>query len=398
MKYITGIPMIERMKRNYSIDTMRGLVMIIMALDHVRDLLHTTSLSQSPTDLNTTTPLLFFTRWITHLCAPTFVFLSGASAFLSMKSKGDVASARRFLLSRGLWLVVLEFTLINFSLLFDIHFNIFIFEVIAAIGVGFILLSLLLNLPAKTIGITGLIIIFLHSLVSLIPFGETSLVKKVLMFFFAPGGFSLGAGKQFMIGYPPIPWAGIMLVGFACGRFFQMEEEKQKSLFSRIGLSAIGLFILIRFINVYGDSFPWAAQRNSFYTFLSFINVTKYPPSLDFCLLFLGIMFVLLSFFQKINNRWTAVVSVYGKVPFFYFVVHWYLIHPLVFLMVFLQGFKTSDMVFGTNFGRPKTGSGVDLWIVYLVWIGIVIVMYPLCNWYGEYKQKHKEKKWLRYF
>jgi uncharacterized membrane protein len=385
------------MRRVYSIDLMRGLVMIIMALDHVRDLMHTTALTQQPTNLATTTPVLFFTRWITHLCAPTFVFLSGISAFLSMKSKNDLQTTRRFLLSRGLWLIVLEFTLINFGVWFDIHFAVFMFSVVAAIGFGFIILSLLLKLPPKAIGIIGLAIVFLHNLAPVIPGSDTFVVKKVMMPFFAPGAFPLGADRLLLVGYPPIPWLGIMLVGFAAGRLFELEELQRRSLLLKVGLRAIGLFILFRFINIYGDAAPWSPQKSNGFTFLSFINVTKYPPSLDFCLLFLGIMFLIVAAVQGIKNRWTEVVCVYGKVPLFYFLVHWYIIHPLVFIMVWLQGFKSSDMVFGFNFGRPKSGSGLELGAIYLVWMGIVAVMYPLCRWYGRYKERHKEKKWLRY-
>lgn len=385
------------MKRIHSIDFMRGLVMIIMALDHVRDLMHTTSITQQPTDLSTTTPALFFTRWITHLCAPTFVFLSGVSAFLSMQHKNDILTSRNFLLKRGLWLIILEFTLVNFGIWFDVHFSIFLFDVIATIGFGFIMLSLLLRCSTKTIRLIGLTILFLHNLAPLVPGNDTSIVKKALMPLFAPGAFPLGNNRLFVMGYPPIPWLGIMLVGFAAGRFFNLEKGKQKALFFRIGAGSILLFVLLRFINIYGDSFRWSAQKNGLYTFLSFINVTKYPPSLQFCLLFLGIMFLILATMQGRSNSWTEKVAVYGKVPLFYFLVHWYIIHPLLFLMIFLQGFKSSDMVFGFNFGRPKSGSGIELWAVYLVWIGIVLLMYPLCKWYAQYKEKHKEKAWLRY-
>lgn len=385
------------MKRIYSIDVMRGIVMIIMALDHVRDMMHVTSITQSPTDLATTTPALFFTRWVTHLCAPVFVFLSGTSAYISFKNKNNTGESRRFLLTRGIWLIILEFTLVNFGLWFDIHFSTFLFDVIATIGCGFIILGLLLNLSPKTIGIIGLCIIFLHNLAPLIPFAETSEFKKILMPLFGPGAFPLGAGRTFVMGYPPIPWLGVMLAGFSAGRFFELPEEKRKRLFLKIGTGAIVLFLLIRTINIYGDLIPWSEQKSGLYTFLSFINLSKYPPSLDFCLLFLGIMFLILSIIEGVQNRFTAIADVYGRVPLFYFLIHWYIIHPLVFLMVFLQGFKSSDMVFGFNFGRPKEGSGVDLWAIYLIWIGVVAVLYPLCKWYGRYKATHREKKWLRY-
>lgn len=385
------------MKRTASIDTMRGIVMIIMALDHVRDMMHTTSITQQPTDLATTTPALFFTRWVTHICAPTFVFLSGTSAFISMKNKNDIAASRKFLLTRGFWLIVLEFTLVNFGLWFDVHFNVFLFDVIAAIGFGFIILSFLVNLPGKTIAAIGIAIIFLHNLAPLVPGAETSLFRKILMPFFAPAAFTFSKGKLFVMGYPPVPWLGIMCVGFACGKLFLMELQQQKALFLRIGATAVALGIIIRGINIYGDSVPWTAQKNGLYTFLSFLNVTKYPPSLDFTLLFLGIMFIILSLLQHAENRFTKVAAVYGKVPLFYFIVHFYIIHLLVLAMIFLQGFGINDMVFGFNFGRPKSGSGIPLWAIYIAWIGVVAIMYPICKQYGRYKLANKEKWWLRY-
>ncbi len=384
------------MKRILSIDITRGLVMIIMALDHTRDLIHITSVTQQPTDLLTTSPALFFTRWVTHLCAPTFVFLSGASAYLSFKNK-NIGEARRFLLYRGLTLIILEFTLVNFGLWFDIHFNVFLFNVIGTIGFGFIILSLLLKSSVKTIALTGLLIIFLHNLAPLIPFAETSLFKKILMPFFAPGAFPFGGGKIFVMGYPPIPWLGVMLVGFAAGKLFELPAAQRKSVFIKSGLVSLILFIVIRGVNIYGDSIPWATQKNPLYTFLSFMNVTKYPPSLVFCLVTLGIMFLILSLLEGVNNKITKIITVYGKVPLFYFLIHWYILHPIMFLIVFLQGYKSSDLLFGFNLGRPKGISGVNLLLTYLIWIGVVIMLYPLCKWYGKYKENHKEKKWLRY-
>lgn len=385
------------MKRIYSIDLMRGIVMIMMALDHVRDMMHTTSITQQPTDLTTTTPALFFTRWITYLCAPTFVFLSGTSAYISMKSKNDIAASQKFLLTRGVWLVILEFTVVNFGLWFDVQFKVFLFDVIATIGFGFILLSLLMRLSLKTIAGIGVAIIFLHNLAPLVPGAETSLLKKILMPFFAPGAYPFGDDRLFVMGYPPIPWLGMMLVGFASGKIFLTDSQKQKPVFVTMGLAAVALFIVIRGINIYGDSFVWSYQKSALYTFLSFINVTKYPPSLDFVLLFLGIMFLILAATDGVQNKYTNITCVYGKVPLFYFIVHFYLIHLIVFGMIFLQGFHSADMVFGFNFGRPKSGSGIALWGVYLIWIGVVVIMYPLCKMYGSYKLTHKEKKWLRY-
>ena len=386
------------MKRIFSIDFTRGLVMIIMALDHVRDLMHVHSITQSPTNLSTTTPVLFFTRWITYLCAPTFVFLAGTSAYVSFKNKGNIAEGRKFLFKRGLWLIVLEFTFVNFGLFFDFGFHTFLFEVIAAIGFGFIVLSLLLKASLKTIGIIGLVIIFCHNLLPAIQFSEGSIVKPILTAFFGPGAFSITPHTNFHIGYPPIPWLGIMLVGFASGKLFELPEDKRKSLFLKIGLSALLLFVLIRFVNIYGDPVQWSSQKNAVFTFLSFMNVAKYPPSLLFCLITLGIMFLILSFAEQAKGRFINIVPVYGKVPLFYFLVHFYVIHFTMIALMFAQGFNWSQMDFASGtFGRPKgTESGLSLWAVYLIWIAIVLVLYKPCLWFGRYKADHKQW-WLKY-
>ena len=384
------------MKRLQSIDVVRGIVMIVMALDHTRDLIHVTSVTDSPTNLQTTTAALFLTRWITHFCAPTFVFLSGVSAYLSFSRKNDVAASRRFLLTRGIWLIFLEFTLVNFGVWFDLHFNVFLFGVFATIGFGFIILSLLLSASTRTILIIGLAIIFLHGLSSYIPAG-TSLPVRIAMMLVAPGAIPFGEGGLFIIGYPPIPWLGIMLTGFAAGRLFNLSAPERKSVFFKIGLAALACFIVVRSINVYGDPMEWQSQKTSLFTFLSFINVSKYPPSLVFCLLTLGVTFLLLSGVEGLQNKFTEITTVYGKVPLFYFLIHWYILHPLMFLIVFLQGYTSSDLVFGVNLGRPKGISGVNLWYTYLIWAAVVIALYPVCRWYGKYKENHKEKKWLSY-
>lgn len=385
-----------QIKREYGIDVIRGLVMVIMALDHVRDLMHTSSLTQSPTDLNTTTPALFFTRWITHLCAPTFVFLSGVSAFISMKNRDDVGATRKFLLTRGIWLIVLELTLVNFGVWFDIKFGVFVFGVLAAIGFGFIIMSFLLKYTVRTIGIVGLCIVFIHNIFALLP--GLGVIKTILSPFFAPGAFPIGPERMFLMGYPPIPWLGILLIGFSAGKLYmEREAAHQRKLLLKAGMVSLALFLLLRFINLYGDNSPWLPQKNSLYTFLSFINVTKYPPSLQFSLLFLGLMFLTLALLHSIKNKWTEILSVYGRVPLFYFLIHWYLIHPLLFLIILLQGYRSSEMEFGFNFGRPKGGGGVELWAVYLIWLGVVVSLYPVCKWFGRYKAQHQEKKWLRF-
>lgn len=371
--------------------------MIIMALDHVRDLMHVDSITQNPTDLATTSPLLFFTRWITHLCAPIFVFLAGTSVYLSLQNKNNLSEKRQLLLKRGLWLIALEFTIVNFGLFFDIGFHTLLFEVIATIGFGFIALSLLLKIRSRILGIIGLVIIFFHNLLPLIPFAENSVLKTVLTPLFAPVVFPF-ADKAFIMGYPPIPWLGIMLVGFASGKFFELAAEQRKKLFLKIGLSSLALFVVIRFVNIYGDPALWTPQKDSVFTFLSFMNVTKYPPSLLFCLVTLGILFLLLAFAEQFQSTVKKITLVYGKVPLFYFVIHFYIIHILTVIMLFAQGFNWSQLEFTTGtFGRPKgIESGLPLWSIYLIWIFVVAVLYKPCRWFGKYKAENKYW-WLKY-
>lgn len=386
------------MKRINSIDITRGLVMVIMALDHVREFMHTTSMSQSPTDLQTTTALLFMTRWVTHLCAPTFVFLSGVSAYISFKRSNNLSESRTFLLKRGIWLVILEFTFINFALWYDIHFRLMIMEVISAIGLSFIVLSFLLKIPSRTIGIAGLLIIFSHNLLQAFTIPSNQVVIFLNSVLFSPSLTQLTPGFAFYTAYPLVPWLGIMLTGFGSGEFFALPAEKRNKIFLKLGLAALFIFIILRFINVYGDSSRWSEQKSALFTFLSFINTTKYPPSLLFDLLFLGIMFLVLFMSEKINNRFTGILSVYGRVPLFYFVIHLFIIHSLMFVMLHLQGFGSNELQFGAfNNGRPKTGGGVNLSLIYVIWLCVVVVLYPFCKWYGRYKSENVENKILRY-
>jgi uncharacterized membrane protein len=386
------------MKRIGSIDSTRGLVMVIMALDHVRDFMHTTSMSQDPTNLQTTTTLLFMTRWITHLCAPTFVFLSGVSAFISLKRNNNYRESRSFLLKRGLWLVLLEFTFINFALWFDIHFRLMIMEVISAIGFGFIILSLILKLSPVIIGISGILIIFCHNLLQGISIPPESFLNFFTSILFRPSLMKVTPEFSFFTAYPLIPWLGIILAGFGCGTFFELPAEKRIKIFKRIGITALILFTIIRYINLYGDPVRWSEQKDALFTFLSFVNTTKYPPSLLFALLFLGIMFLVLYASEKVTNRLSEILMVYGRVPLFYFVIHLYIIHLLMFGMLFIQGFHGSDLLFGVfNNGRPKSGSGVELPIIYLIWSSVVLMMYPICKMYGRYKAENRDKQILRF-
>ncbi len=386
------------MKRITSIDFVRGLVMVIMALDHTREIVHVTASTQSPTDLNTTTVGLFFTRWITHLCAPTFVFLSGTSAYLSLQNQSNFSESRSFLFKRGLWLILLNFTIINIGVFFDPTLSVLFSQVIAAIGFGFIGLAILLKLPARTLMIIGLIIIFSHDVFQSVSFPQGSVLSFVWTLFMSVGFFQLTPHFGFLATYAFIPWLGIMLVGYGCGELFTLESVKRKKLFLQIGFGALTLFALLRTFNVYGDPNQWKFQRDGIFSFLSFINTTKYPPSLLYTLMILGITFLLLSVLDSVKTKFTDIISVYGKVPLFYYLIHWYIIHVVAIGIFLMQGIHFSEIEFrGFGFGRPKTGGGLDLLGTYAVWFSVVAVLYPFCKWYSNYKLEHKENKWLRY-
>lgn len=387
------------MKRINTIDFVRGLVMIIMALDHIRDFIHVSSLTINPTDLSNTTPALFFTRWITHFCAPTFVFLSGSSAYLSFSKQQNLVESRKFLLTRGLWLIFLEFTVVNLGIWYDIHYGILLSQVIAVIGFSFIILSFLLRFSLKTIGIIGLILVFSHDLALQIPSAITNpILKFIASLFFAPNGFPITPKFIFIVGYPIIPWLGMMLLGFAFGQFFEIESEKRKKIFLKAGMIALVLFIVLRLINLYGDAVPWSVQSKFTFTILSFLNITKYPPSLLYTLLTLGVMFLVMSMVEGAKNKLIDWVSIFGKVPLFYYLIHWYLVHSIMIIVLLMQGFQWSELNFQDfNFGRPKGVSGVELPMVYLIWGIVILLMFPLCRWYGNYKSLHREKRWLRY-
>ena len=200
------------------------------------------------------------------------------------------------------------------------------------------------------------------------------------------------------MGYPPIPWLGIMLLGFACGKHFEMAKEKREKIFTQFGIGALVLFIVIRFINIYGDSLQWTSQKDAVFTFMSFMNITKYPPSLVFCLVTIGIMFLLLAISERLSGKFKDILSVYGKVPLFYYIVHFYLVHLITLVVLWAEGFNFSQYEFALGtFGRPKgVESGLPLLGIYLIWIAVVIVLYKPCQWYGKYKSTQKNW-WLKY-
>ncbi|NID09716.1 DUF1624 domain-containing protein [Fibrivirga algicola] len=390
------------MKRLATIDTVRGLVMVIMALDHVRDLLHSPALTQDPTNLSTTTAPVFLTRLITHLCAPTFVFLAGTSVYLSThkagKPTGEALTERsRFLLKRGLVLILLELTLINFAFWTDLQFRTMMLQVIFVIGVGLVLLSWLIRFQVRTLLIVGIAIICLHDLLLLVPTFASPAARLGWALLFRSDFLPISPQFGLLVAYSIVPWFGIMLAGYGCGPLFSKSLADRKAQLVKLGLGSLLLFAVLRFINVYGDAAPWSVQKSTLFTTLSFLNVSKYPPSLLYAALMLGVMFLLLALWDGADNWLTRRLRVYGKVPLFYYLIHWYLVKGAMIGMVLMQGYAISDMPIGTlSFGRPA-GAGVTLPVVYAVWLGLVIALYPICAWYGRYKAGHPDVAWTRY-
>jgi uncharacterized membrane protein len=383
-----------------SIDFLRGAIMIIMALDHVRDYLYSGSFYFDPLDLAKTSSVLFFTRWITHFCAPIFLLLAGTSAYLigQKKTKSELAV---FLVKRGLWLVFLEMLVMNLGWNFSLAFPMFFFITIWALGVSMIILAALIHLPNKLILALSLIIICGHNLFDGVHFPGNTLPAF---------GWSLLHDQQFftwhhealLVGYPIIPLFAVMSLGYCVGQLYGSgyDTEKRKRILIITGGSAIILFILLRFSNIYGDPVKWSEQKDAFFTFLSFLNVHKYPPSLLYLLLTLGSALLFLGFTEQLQNGVVKVVSVYGRVPMFYYLIHIYIIHLIAII--------SSAIIPGQNwhlwllqkpiwFTTDLKGYGFSLPVAYLIWIAIVAGLYPLCKRYDAYKQSHKDKWWLSY-
>jgi uncharacterized membrane protein len=384
-----------------SIDLLRGVVMVIMALDHVRDYFHINALGvNDPTNLETTTPILFFTRFITHYCAPTFVFLAGTSAFLYGRNKSK-KELFKFLFTRGLWLIFVEIVIMNFLWWFDIHFDLINLQVIWAIGLSMILLSLLIYLPPKIILGIGLLLLFGHNLLDGITFQGNDPVA-ILWYILHQNQFIQLDHRMIGFYYPILPWIGVMSLGYLFGNFYgkDFDVALRKRWLLRFGFGAIVLFLIIRGINVYGDLVPWTEQKNATYTFLSFMNVSKYPPSLAYILVTLGPGMLFLYATENIQNKITRFFLVFGRVPFFYYVLHIFIIHLAALLLLIALGDDWTKMILTSEFlspNSPLNGYGYSLGITYLVWIIIVLLLYYPCLKYMKYKAAHRDKWWLSY-
>ncbi|WP_218144968.1 DUF1624 domain-containing protein [Nitrosospira briensis] len=371
-----------------SVAIMRGLVIVLMALDHVRGFF--TDADFSATDLSRTNLMLFLTRWVTHLCAPAFVFLAGTSAFLSAQGEDRRQLAIR-LLTRGLWLVILELTVVRFSWYFNLDYNQMSLQVIWALGWSMVVLSALIYLPLWAIASVGILMISAHNLLDGIRLDD---------FRAADGthgwqGWALSVLHipHYPVIYPLIPWIGVMAAGYAFGPVMLAASETRRKAALACGIVLITAFVILRAYNVYGDPVPWSGQETGLFTLLSFLNTTKYPPSLLYLLMTLGPMFVLLAAFEQAQGSIGRFLMIFGRVPLFFYLVHLYVIHALAVAVAFamsgdIQSSSSETFSSWWGFGLP---------VVYLTWIAVVILLYPVCQWFAGLKSRHRGSWWTPY-
>ena len=371
----------EQKNRINSIDLLRGLIMIVMAIDHTRDYFHIPALLFQPTDLAQTTPAIFITRWITHFCAPAFAFLSGISININLRKRGKPELVK-YLLTRGFWLIFLDLVVLRFGFFFNFYYDMTFLSILWMLGWCMVFMAAVIFLPYRAVLAISLLIIVGHD--ALVGLQLGSLWTIIMTFGFVP--------PAFVSAYPLIPWLGIMMFGYVTGRMYgdKYDPLLRRRLLMQLGILAVVLFFILRWVNVYGDPVPWSHNsRGTLYTVLSFFNVTKNPVSLLFTLMTLGPLMILLSWFETIKGSWLAPVQVFGRVPLFYFLAHFYLIHAAALLH---QMWKTGkslseiDFHFPASFGGITSEGGVTLVWVYVIWVLIVAALYPVCVWYDKHK------------
>lgn len=365
--------------------------MLLMALDHVRDYFHIDAFTVDPLD-PAGNPALFFTRWITHYCAPVFVFLSGISAYLSglKKTPGEHSL---FLFKRGLFLIVAEFTIVTFGWTFNPNFNILVMQVIWAIGASMLAMALISRLPLKGILLLAVCILAGHNLLD---YAEARHQGGFTFFQSAmhSGGFAyfpFAPGHGFVVVYPLLPWIGIMALGYCFGAVYRSDfnPQRRRRLLLYTGAGLIVLFVLLRLLNGYGNPQTWQAGSTAMQTLLAFLHVSKYPPSLMFTAMCLGPALLYLAFSESAQGRISSVFQVYGKVPFFYYLLHIYLIHLLAVGLFLVSGYGVQDIPSpGSMFWFRPVDMGFGLPAVYLVWLLVLLLLYRPCKWYAAFKKR----------
>jgi len=377
-------------ERARSIDALRGTAMVLMVLDHARDFF--VGMRGSATNLATTNVVLFFTRWATHFCAPVFVLLAGTAAYLHSQKRGAKAT-RRFLWTRGLWLILLELTVVRFAWVPDPFYHFSVLQVIWALGWSMLALAALSHLPRRWVVAVGALIVLGHNLLDPIDHRQLAgIAEPIWDFLHEPADLHLGA-RTVYIAYPIVPWIGVMALGFGLGKVFEMPAAERQRWLLRLGLGAVLAFLALRGSNLYGNPEPWTVQpRGSVFTFLSFLNCEKYPPSLAYLLMTLGPALLLLRAFDRTQARALAPLELFGRVPLFFYVAHLYLLR--------FSALPIAVLRFGKSAFEPPPGHagspGYGLWAAYAAWACALLLLYPLCRWFAR-KKAASRSAWLSY-
>lgn len=396
-------PRIQSALRVQSVDALRGAIMILMAIDHIRDYVARSAQQFLPTDLTRTTLAIFLTRWITHFCAPVFVLTAGLGAYFWMTrghhSKGELS---RLLITRGIWLIVLEVTVLRLIMFSQISYtaNPVLLIILWAIGLSMIALAGLIYLPMPVIAVVSIAIIALHNLLNDVAaecFGRAAWIWDIL---YQRGVIALD-GIKFRPAYPVLPWIGVMAGGYCLGMVFDWEADRRRRFQVRLGLALTTAFVVVRAVNIYGDPLRWSHQASPVFTMLSFLNVTKYPPSLDFLLMTLGPAMLAMAWLEQFQFQSTNPLIVFGRVPFFYYGAHLLLAHLIAIGMNCARhGAHSFLLIAPPSMGGPSrlfpVGYGFPLWTVYAVWVVVLLLLYPACLWFARLK-KRRHDWWLTY-
>jgi uncharacterized membrane protein len=377
-----------------SIDVLRGLVMVLMALDHTRDFFSNET-SFDPLDLTRTYPALFLTRWVTHFCAPVFIFLAGTGALLSTGRGKTKKALSWFLLTRGVWCVVLELTVIRcLGWTFNFDYVIIPAGVFWAIGWSMIVLAGLVHLPPMAVAAFGVAMAGAHNAFDGVTAASWGSLGWLWTILHVGGPIDLGNGRELSIWYPLVPWIGVMAAGYGFGALIDREPARRRKAILITGVTLTLLFVVLRAINAYGDPRPWAPQGSGLYTLFAFVSCNKYPPSLLYLLMTLGPALIVLAMLDRGTPRWMRPILIFGRVPLFYYLLHIPLIHGLA---VAVEYIRLGDVhwLFGLGLPRPA-GAGFGLVGVYVVWAAVVVSLYPVCRWFAGLKRRRRDP-WLSY-
>ena len=381
-----------------SVDLLRGLIMLLMALDHVRDFFG--DASANPTNIATTTIPLFFTRWVTHICAPVFFLLTGTGAFLALRRRSR-ADLSRFLWTRGLWLIFLELVVLRcLGWQWNFDFRLTILVVLWALGWSMIVLSALVYLPVAVVTAIGVIMIAGHNLLDGIQAATLGSFAPIWSMLHAPGVVYSNGTHMVFAAYPLVPWIGVTAAGYGLGQIFDWPVERRRRFLLRLGLSLVVGFLILRGINVYGDPARWQPQKTAAFTILSFLNATKYPPSLLFLMMTLGPAMLLLRSFETRRSQYWKPALVVGRVPLFYYIVHILVIHTLALIACLARYGEAHWMFESPTLDRfPVTqppGWPLSLPWVYLIWMLVLVILYFISRWYARVKLT-SGNPWLSY-